>query len=323
MKRKARSTQQSALHTRRPFEKTKRDKENRLIVEQEDRLLNFLLQHIHHKSRNAIKAALTRGQVTVNGRVTTRYDHPLQPGQTVAVSWTPKPEPVPLIGLSIQYEDEHVLVVHKDAGLLTIATANPGYDELTAYRQLTEYVRNNDPTGRIFIVHRLDRDTSGLIVFAKTEEAKRRLQENWHDMVRKRTYVAVVEGQVKRAEGTITSWLKETKTLFVYSSQVQGDGQPAVTHYKVLVSNRDYSLLEVELETGRKHQIRVHMQDIGHPVVGDKKYGSRQDPLGRLCLHARMLAFTHPITGKAMRFESKIPAAFWRLFREEEHEPKR
>lgn len=293
-----------------------REKNTRLVVKQPDQLLKFVLGALPKEGRNSVKAMLSHEQLLVNGKAVTQYDYPLQEGDTVTVQWTRTPEPFRLFGLKILHEDEDVLVVDKEAGLLSIA-ANTEEEELTAYRQLTEYVRRDNSRSRIFVVHRLDRDTSGVMVFAKTEAAKETLQTFWRERVEERTYIALVEGTVRKEEGTISSWLKESKTLQMYSSAKPNDGQHAVTHYKLLRSNREFSLLQVRLETGRKNQIRVHMQDIGHPIVGDKKYGSKKNTIGRLGLHALVLAFQHPRTGQTLRFESKLPKEFNRPFREE------
>lgn len=282
-------------------------------VDEPAELLSFLLLHITNQGRNSIKSLLAHGQVTVNGKVETKYNYPLTPGQTVVVHKERAPEVIPLMGLVILHEDEHLIVVTKEAGLLSIATDKE--TDVTAYRQLTAHVRTKDSKNRIFVVHRLDRDTSGVMMFAKSEHVQQLLQNSWQDVVKERSYVALVEGAVKKPEGTISSWLKESKTLKMYSNPHPNDGQHAVTHYKLLQSNKAFSLLEVHLETGRKNQIRVHMEDIGHPVVGDKKYGSKTKPIPRLGLHARVLAFEHPITGKLQRFDTGIPKLFLSPFR--------
>jgi 23S rRNA pseudouridine1911/1915/1917 synthase len=290
-------------------------KAKQFTVQEPIELLPFLLQHLN-EGRNSVKSILARGQVSVGNNTVTAYNYPLQPGMTVSVSKEKIKEKPPLIGLVILHEDEDVIVVLKEAGLLSIAS-DKAPDELTAYRQLMEHVRNENPRNRIFIVHRLDRDTSGVMMFAKSEEMQQKLQTTWQDTVRERTYVALVEGKVKKPEETITSWLKESKTLKMYSSPYPNDGQQAITHYRTLQTNAYFSLLEVELETGRKNQIRAHMEHIGHPVVGDKKYGSRTSPIGRLGLHAKVLTFVHPRTGQTMRFETDVPKLFLRVFREE------
>ncbi len=282
-------------------------------VKQPGELLAFLIEHMPRLSRNAVKAILSRGEVTLDGRTVTAYNTLLQQGQTVAI--LPKGQlaaKAALIGLTILYEDDDILVIAKEAGLLSIASAKE--TEATAYRQLSEHVRRDNPRSRIFIVHRLDRDTSGVMMFAKSEKVQQQLQNTWHERVSERTYIALVEGQVKRSEGVIESWLKENKALKMYSSRYPNDGQHAITHYKLLQACRDYSLLEVELETGRKNQIRVHMQDLGHPVAGDKKYGAKSNPIGRLGLHAKTLAFQHPSSGEPMRFEAPAPKLFMRPF---------
>lgn len=277
-------------------------------------LLPFLLERMSNRGRNTVKSLLARGQVSVNDKVVTAYNYPLQPGQTVTIDKNNVTTTPPLVGLTIMYEDEEVIVIEKEAGLLSVSS--PQENEMTAYRQLMAHVRTENPKNRIFVVHRLDRDTSGIMMFAKREEVQQKLQNAWQEKVKERSYVALVEGGVKRQEGTISSWLKESRTLKMYSSPYPNDGQHAVTHYKVIQSSRDFSLLEVHLETGRKNQIRVHMQDIGHPIAGDKKYGAKSKGIGRLGLHARVLAFEHPAKGEVMRFETEIPKEFLRPFRQ-------
>lgn len=287
-------------------------------VTEEGELLLFLLDRLSNQGRNSIKSLLAHGQVSVDDRIEKRYNHPLRPGQTVTIRKDRTTVAPAMIGLRILYEDDDLIVVHKDAGLLSIAT--PQETELTAYRQLTTHVRLTHPQNRIFVLHRLDRETSGVMMFAKSEKIQQTMQDGWKDIVKERMYVALVEGMVKKTQGTITSWLKESSTLKMYSSPYPNDGQHAITHYKVLQANRNYSLLEIHLETGRKNQIRVHMQDIGHPVANDKKYGAKTKPFSRLGLHARVLSFDHPTTGKLMRFETEIPKQFLSQFKVEPSE---
>ncbi len=290
--------------------RAKADKRLGVKVAQPSELMQFLLTQLPNKSRNNIKSLLTRCQVSVDNQVVSRFDYPLQIGQEVVVNWT-RVEEQPK-GLKIIYEDPDIVVIEKQAGMLSIATAKE--KELTAYSMLSEHVKKSDPKNRIFVVHRLDRDTSGVMLFAKSEKIKQALQNNWKDVVLERSYNVVAEGKVTKEQGTVTSWLKEAKSLIMYSSRTPNGGQKAVTHYRVLKKNDSYSLLEVHLETGRKNQIRVHMQDLGHSIIGDKKYGAAKNPISRLGLHARVLAFSHPVTGKKMRFESEIPREFLRLF---------
>ncbi|MCG3089483.1 RluA family pseudouridine synthase [Sporosarcina cyprini] len=280
-------------------------------VKQTQELLPFLLEALSKNSRNSVKSILSRGQASVDGVVITRHDHPLHPGQTVEIvkNRAAKGESE-LEGISILFEDDDLLVIDKEAGLLSVSAKDK--KEMTAFSQAASYVRKMNPKSRIFVVHRLDRDTSGVLVFAKNEKMKQDLQNNWNELVRRREYTALVEGKVKKEEGTIKSWLKETKTFKIYSSPVDNGGQLAITHYRKIRSAQQFTLLEVLLETGRKNQIRVHMEEIGHPIVGDRKYGSTVNPIKRLGLHASALEVIHPKTGKVMRFESEVPAEFFR-----------
>jgi len=211
-------------------------------------------------------------------------------------------------GLEILYEDKDIIVVDKPAGLLTIGTANNKTN--TVYYKLTDYVRKgySKSRNRIFIVHRLDQLTSGVLVFAKTEEAKFRLQSQWKDTEKK--YVAVVYGQLNKKEDVISSYLAQNKALIVYSTTDAAKGKLARTAYKVLKESRRFSLLEINLLTGRKNQIRVHLADKGHPVVGDRKYGKPKDAFRRLALHAKSICFKHPTTGRQMTFETRMPNYF-------------
>lgn len=284
---------------------------NEWIVKETTELLAFLFEMMPNKSRNSVKAILSRGQVIVNGATSTQFNETLQPGDKVQMRTRVATDNVKMSGVTILYEDNELIVIEKEAGLLSVASEKER--DVTAYRQLTDYVRSLHPKNRIFVVHRLDRETSGVMMFAKNKDIQQTLQNAWQELVRERSYVALVEGVVKK-DGTHTSWLKENKAFFVYSSPRTNDGQKAVTHYKILKTSRNLTLLEVHLETGRKNQIRVHMQDLGHPVVGDKKYGAQNNSISRLGLHAQAIAFTHPKTGESLRFESKIPSSFLRTF---------
>jgi len=279
-------------------------------------LLDFLLLELANKSRNHVKSLLTHREVSVDGVIVAQHDHPLRVGQKVqvsrSVSRSVSRQPLQRDVLDILYEDDDMIVINKPAGLLSIASDTE--KERTAYHMLTDYVRINDPSNRIFAVHRLDRDTSGVLMVAKNEKIKLALQDNWASLVSQRGYMAVVEGQLEEKSGRIHSWLKQTKTLMMYSSGRIGDGQESITNYQVLKENESYSLLDIHLETGRKNQIRVHMKDIGHSVVGDMKYGATANPLRRLGLHAYLLELKHPFTDQVMRFETKPPKSFTALF---------
>ena len=296
------------------YSNSKTDRKTRLQVVEPAELMLFLREKMPDRSRNNIKSLLTNRQVSVDCKVVTMYNHLLRLGQEVVINWSiERSKEVEKEGLNIVYEDAELIVIDKPAGLLTIATDME--KEATAYHQLMNYIRKTSPDNRIFIVHRLDRDTSGLILFAKNEEVKNLLQNGWKELMVERAYLAVVEGPVHKKEGTIKSWLLETKTKLMYSSSKPGEGLEAITHYKVLQTTVNYSLLEIQLETGRKNQIRVHMKDIRHSIAGDKKYGAKTNPIGRLGLHAQILSFYHPLTKELMRFQTEIPPKFSQLFK--------
>lgn len=271
-------------------------------VESPSTLLPFLREKLAGKPAGKVKSILEHGLVSVDGKATTKYNAPLKPGQTVTIgAYVPEP-PANALAAShppILYEDRELLVIDKPAGLLTISTGSKEPED-TAYRQMTAYVRRKNPENRIFVVHRLDRDTSGVVVFAKDPEMKAALQDNWDKLALYRGYYAIVEGRMEEPTGRLVGWLKETSTHIVYLSRREGDGKEAVTNYQLLRSNGDYSYLRVWLETGRKNQIRVQLSELGHPVTGDKKYGAKRDPLKRLGLHAWKLELTHPFTGKRL-----------------------
>ncbi|MGE0088051.1 MAG: RluA family pseudouridine synthase [Bacteroidales bacterium] len=287
-------------------------KQTVLKVTEPSELLSFLIAKLEGKSRSSIKSLLAHRQISVNYKIVTQFNHPLEPGHEVLVNFTPVQEDNRFFGLKIVFEDPYLVVIEKKSGLLSIGTDKER--EKTAYTILSDQVKKENPRNKIFVIHRLDRDTSGLMMFAKSMEIQEKIQKTWDETILDRIYVALVEGNVEKEEGTITSWLKESVALKMHSAPYDNGGQKAITHYKVIEKNRYYSLLEVKLETGRKNQIRVHMQDIGHPVVGDKKYGSKQNPIGRVGLHARVLAFMHPVTGKVVRFETNVPRKFLSVF---------
>ena len=287
------------------------DERRLLTVEEETTLLPFLLLRVKDKSRNTVKGLLSRRQVLVDGRAVTRFDAPLAPGQRVEL--LPKSSagaaelPFPIL-----YEDAGLIAVDKPAGLLSMG--NEKERRRTAYRAVSEYVKAREAGRRLFIVHRLDRDTSGVLVFAKDEGLKRALQDNWEKLVKQRGYTAAVEGTLPQAEGTVRSWLHETATHLVYSGPRGRDAKEAVTHYRAVMERRGYTLAEVEIDTGRKNQIRVHMGDLGCPIAGDRQYGAKTDPMGRLALHAGVLVLTDPRTKKDLTLRAPLPAPFRKLF---------
>ncbi len=295
-------------------EKKKEEEKNKIFcftVTEQTKLMKFLLAQMPDKSRNTIKSYLVHRMVSVNNQTVSQYDHPLKPSQIVRIKQGKVEETVKYHGLKILYEDPHIIVIDKESGLLSIATAKER--KKTAYFILTEHVRKTNHNNRVYIVHRLDKEASGVMIFAKSIEVQEVLQRDWQKAVVDRRYAALVEGRVEKQEDTIISWLIESKALIMYSYKFDNGGQKAITHYKIINMNNDYSLLEVTIDTGRKNQIRVHMQSIGHSIVGDKKYGSTQNPIKRMGLHAMSLAFTHPITNENLKFESPVPKSFLSL----------
>lgn len=274
-------------------------------------LLQFLFVAMPQRKRTNVKELLRHNQVKVNNLVVTQFDTPLSPSDTVYVNLTREFPRFYHRRLNIVYEDDDIIVVNKGYGLLSMG--NDKVKEGTAYFILKDYIKWVDPRQKLFIVHRLDRDTSGLMMFAKSVQAKEAMQHNWNNMVLNRTYVAVVEGYVDDNEGTIRTYLAENSKYEVYVTENPNEGQLAVTRYKVLSRKNGYSLMELELDTGRKNQIRVHMKHIGHPITGDRRYGAVSSPIHRLALHARTLRFVHPITRREMNFSTPIPASFQKM----------
>jgi len=288
-------------------------KEIAVKVTEPNELLKFLIAKFPEKSRTAIKLMLAHKQISVGDLVTTQFDFPLNRGQIVYLNKRKSEEKVRFRDLKIVHEDVDLIIVEKGSGLPSIDSEKENVK--TAHSVLTEYVRKFDLKNQVFIIHRLDRDASGLMMFARSKKVQEILQKEWVDSNIEDTYVVVVEGIVEKLEGSITSWLKENKAFQVFSSQIPEDGQKAITHYKVLKTSKLFSLLEIKPETSRKNQIRVHMKDLGFPIVGDKKYGSKLNPIGQIGLHCRVLSFKHPVTGKILRIESPIPGKFLKLFR--------
>lgn len=277
----------------------------------ETRLLDFLFASMPQRKRTNVKELLRHNQVKVNDEVITQFDAPLTAADTVYVNLTREFPRFYNRRLKIVYEDDDIIVVNKGYGLLSMG--NDKVKDGTAYSILKEYVKWVDPRRKIFIVHRLDRDTSGLMMFAKNVQAKEAMQHNWNNMVLNRTYVAVVEGNVENDEGTIRTYLAENSKYEVYVTENPEEGQLAVTRYKVLRRKNGYTLIEFELDTGRKNQIRVHTKHIGHPIAGDRRYGAKSSPIHRLALHARTLRFAHPATRREMDFSTPIPASFLKM----------
>lgn len=303
-------------------DKPKRQRGQRMstqhTVAEPGELMAFLIARLPGKNRNNIKSLLSNKQILIDGKVYTQFNHPVLPGQVVTVAANRAPEISQYRGLTILFDDQYLIVINKQAGLLSMST-NRERDR-TAYGILSDYVKKVDPNNKVFIIHRLDRETSGVMMYAKSEKVQRLMQESWNDTTKERTYVALVEGVPDPPTGTISSYLHESKALIVYSSQNPDSGRLSVTNYAVRKAGEHYALLELELETGRKNQIRVHMQDIGYPIAGDSKYGAATNPIGRLGLHAERLAFEHPITGERMQFDAPVPKLFLAMVKQHQEE---
>lgn len=283
---------------------------DRYTVEEEAPLMDWLLAHLG-ESRTKVKATLQGRGIKVNGKVVTQFDYALKPGMKVAVSKSKHNNAFKSRYLKLVYEDRYLVVVEKNVGVLSMAA---GHSSLNVKTILDDYFRQTRQKCQAHVVHRLDRDTSGLMIYAKDKQTELALEADWHRTVYDRRYVAVLSGEMAENEGTIANWLKDNKSYITYSSEVDNGGKYAVTHFHVLGRSAEHSLVEFRLETGRKNQIRVHAADMGHPVCGDTKYGNGDDPLGRLCLHAYLLCFYHPVTHAKMEFETLIPQTFKSLF---------
>lgn len=281
-------------------------------VMQDDTLLNFLLNNVK-ESRSKIKATLQGRGIKVNGKTVTQFDFPVAKGTKIDVSKTKRNnDKLKSRYVKIVYEDQYLVVIEKNIGILSMAA---GHKSLNVKAVLDDYFKKSRQRCTAHVVHRLDRDTSGLMIYAKDMETEQILEHNWHDIVFDRRYVAVLSGEMEEDEGTIENWLRDNKAYVTYSSPVDNGGKYAITHFRTLDRTTEHSLVEFKLETGRKNQIRVHSADMNHPVCGDVKYGNGDDPIHRLCLHAYMLCFYHPVTHQPMEFQTMIPAQFRHIFK--------
>lgn len=274
-------------------------------VKQSMILMDFLRAELKQMSRNNIKSLLTRKQVMVDGAPISQYNFVLSPGDIVMIgkfSTQTNVLPTP----KIIYEDDEILVIDKPSGLLTIASDNEKTE--TAFRLMMDYVRIKDPHLRLYVVHRIDRDTSGVLMFCKNESLRDEMQKQWNSIVSKRGYYAIVDGIPKEKKKTIHTWLHKTTTQMMYSKNYEDDeGKEAITHYVVKKELKNHAFLDVRIDTGRKNQIRVHLKELGHTVIGDDKYHAVTNPIKRLGLHAYALEMIHPITEKKLAFFSPLP----------------
>lgn len=276
-------------------------------VKEAGELLPFVQHALDGISHTRAKAILAGGGVRVDRKNVTRHDLMLRPGQLVEISKRKPRGELQSKFVKIVYEDPQIIVIEKAPGILSMASSHHSFCVKTL---LDEYFHRTHQRCTAHVVHRLDRDTSGLLVYAKTLEAEQILEHNWRTIVTDRRYLALASGVLPQESGTVESWLKDNKAYITYSSPVDNGGKYAVTHYRVLKTDGTRSLVELKLETGRKNQIRVHLQDLGCPVCGDIKYGNGDDPIKRLALHAFRLDFHHPITGEHLHFETPVPKGF-------------
>ena len=280
------------------------------------KLLEFVEENADGKSRSQAKSWLKHGQIMLDGEVTTAFDAEVKPGGVVDINVSRAFVRLKHPRLKLLYEDDDVIVVDKGYGLLSVGIPNASKKKIeTAYDIVREYLKKKDPRNKLYVVHRLDRDTTGVMMFAKTEEAQETLRHNWNNFVLERLYIALLEGLVKEDEGVVKSRLTENSQYKVYSTDREDEGRLAVTRFKVKGRGHGMSLVEFTLDTGRKNQIRVHASEMGHPISGDRKYGAKQSRLGRLCLHAHTLRFAHPVTRKDMYFVSPVPVGFNKAIR--------
>lgn len=258
-------------------------------------------------SKKKIKSFIKNKMVRVNGKVITNGSYVLKPNDLVEICYEKRN--ILKYDLEILYEDNYLIAINKPCGLLSIS--NDKEKEITAYRMVSDYVKTNNKKNYIFVVHRLDQDTSGVLLFCKDEKIRDKMQEHWNQIVKKRGYVAIVSGKLT-GKGTYHSFLCEDKRQFVYSSK-SGVGKEAITHYEVIKNNPHYSMVQVFIDTGRRNQIRVHFSEHGYPIVGDKKYRCHDNPIKRLCLHANILTFIHPVSKKMISISCDIPSEFKKL----------
>ena len=288
----------------------KKEKYVQMNVQDDAPLLEWLLENVK-QSKSKTKATLQNRGIKVNNRTVTQFDFALHKGDKVSVSTSKKNDQFQSKYVKLVYEDRYLVVVEKSHGILSMGV---GQSSLNVKTILDDYFKRSRQKCTAHVVHRLDRETSGLLIYAKDMETRQQLEHEWHHSVYDRRYIAILSGRIEEEGGTVANWLKENKLYVTYSSPVDNGGKYAVTHFHVLRTTDTHSLVEFKLETGRKNQIRVHAADINHPVCGDTKYGNGDDPLKRLCLHAYILCFYHPVTHQPMEFSTQIPTGFKRIF---------
>lgn len=282
----------------------------RYVVAAGETLLDSLAAMYPDSSKTTLRQLLQSGRVRVNGEIEKNARREVEEGDAIDIAQKSVQIALPP-GLAILHEDDDLIVVLKSHGLLTVATERER--ETTTQAYLNQYLKQKGED-RIHVVHRLDRETSGVLVFAKNFDTREALKDQFAAHTVDRVYIALIEGAMNPPQGTIRSNLLERRDLRMQSVASHPDAKPAVTHYRTVETKRGYSMLEITLETGRKNQIRTHLSEAGHPILGDRMYGSEVNPIGRLGLHAKLLGFDHPATGKHMVYTAPLPAAFKKLF---------
>ena len=284
-----------------------RERKQTFIIDKECNLLDAIFLFKKDLSKKSIKSFIKNKMIKVNNIVITNNSYMLKENDIVEICYEKRI--IPKYDLDILYEDNYLIIINKPCGLLSIS--NDKEKDITAYRMVSDYVKSNNKKNFIFVVHRLDQDTSGVLLFCKNEKIRDKMQDNWNTIVKKRGYIALVDGKMN-GRGTFRSFLTEDRRQFVYSSK-SGIGKEAITHYEVIKNNNNYSMLQVFIDTGRRNQIRVHLSEHGYPIVGDKKYRCKSNPIKRLCLHANMLEFIHPVSKKLISIKCDVPSEFRKL----------
>jgi 23S rRNA pseudouridine1911/1915/1917 synthase len=284
----------------------------KLTIKEDGTLLATAAALLPDHKPTKLKSMLRHNQLAVNGVPTTKFDQPVSAGDQLWVNFDRSFQVFSHPRIKLIFEDNDIIVVDKGYGVLSTAAGKPSDD--TVYNIVKKYARGFSDKANIYVVHRLDRDTSGLMLLTRTKQARDKLINNWNNMVVERKYIAVVEGKVEQKEGTVKSFLAENPDTYeMYSTDDKKIGRLAVTRYRVIKQGSRFAMVELEIKTGRKNQIRVHMHDLGNPVSGDRKYGGHPSPINRIALHATTLTIVHPITGKAVTFTSPIPENFNKL----------
>lgn len=298
--------------TAKPQRNARRDNVQRITIDQPCTLIEAAQKVLTDHSASKIKSMLKHNQFAVNGMPSTKYNRPIEPGDELQINFDGSFRTFSSPNLKIVYEDDDIIVVDKAYGVLSTSAGRNTTG--TVYSIMRDYVKQNNEKARVFVVHRLDRDTSGLMILARSQKAREKMVENWSNIVSRRLYVAVAEGLMEKDSGTVRNFLVDDENNYeVHETDDSKLGQLAVTKYATLERGQRNSLVELEMRTGRKNQIRVHLRGLGHPVSGDRKYGGHSNPIRRLALHATIIEMQHPVTGKAMRFESPVPDNFLTL----------